>query len=295
MDYSRNEIVDILLVLGEARCNYRAAAILYRLRYPDRRCPNDRQIQRIELRERTLAQRRVRRRRVLEDDMNNPLALTVLTVVAINPHVSTREIQRMTGISYVTVWRILQKHHFHSYHITITQEVTDNDMLLRANFCRWALNRLRQDQLFFNYVLFSDEAMFHRNGQLNRHNCYYWSPYNPHCYHTVDNQHRWTLHVWCGIVNGYLIGPFFFEENLNGERYLQFLQEDFPLLLENVDVNTRLRMWWQHDGAPAHSSRIVTDFLNVTFEENWIGRRGPILWPPRSPDLTSPDFFYGDT
>src|SRR5580765_557072 len=156
MDYSRNEIVDILLVLGEARRNYRAAARLYRLRYPDRRCPNDRQIQRIELRERTLAQRRVRRRRVPEDDMNNPLVLTVLAVVAINPHVSTREIQRMTGISYVTVWRILQKHHFHSYHITITQEVTDNDMLLRANFCRWALNRLRQGQLFFNYVLFSD-------------------------------------------------------------------------------------------------------------------------------------------
>ena len=23
----------------------------------------------------------------------------------------------------------------------------------------------------------------------------------------VDHQNRWSLMVWCGIVNGYLIGP----------------------------------------------------------------------------------------
>lgn len=50
-------------------------------------------------------------------------------------------------------------------------------------------------------------------------------------------------------------------------------------------------MWLQQDGASPHYARIVRDFLNVTFRGQWIGRGGPIEWPPRSPDLTSPDFY----
>ena len=32
-------------------------------------------------------------------------------------------------------------------------------------------------------------------------------------------------------------------------------------------------------------------FLDATFPNRWIGRGGPTLWPPRSPDITSLDFF----
>ena len=31
--------------------------------------------------------------------------------------------------------------------------------------------------------------------------------------------------------------------------------------------------------------------MNEIFEEKWIGRGGPVAWPPRSADLTSPDYF----
>ena len=31
--------------------------------------------------------------------------------------------------------------------------------------------------------------------------------------------------------------------------------------------------------------------FDETFPGRWIGRRGPIEWPARSPDLTPPDFF----
>ena len=37
--YTPNEIVDILLVLGESHRNYRNASRLYAQRYPDRRHP----------------------------------------------------------------------------------------------------------------------------------------------------------------------------------------------------------------------------------------------------------------
>ena len=31
--------------------------------------------------------------------------------------------------------------------------------------------------------------------------------------------------------------------------------------------------------------------MNAIFDEKWIGRGGPVAWPPRSPDLTPPDYF----
>ena len=34
-----------------------------------------------------------------------------------------------------------------------------------------------------------------------------------------------------------------------------------------------------------------TWFLDATFRNRWIGRDGPTLWPPRSPDITPLDFF----
>ena len=38
-------------------------------------------------------------------------------------------------------------------------------------------------------------------------------------------------------------------------------------------------------------SRIVTDYLNITYDNRWVGRNGPVKWPPRSPDLTPLDYF----
>ncbi|KAJ8938602.1 hypothetical protein NQ318_020864 [Aromia moschata] len=49
-------------------------------------------------------------------------------------------------------------------------------------------------------------------------------------------------------------------------------------------------MFFQQDGCPAHHAVIVRNWLNSEFNEHWIGRDGPILWPPRSPDLTILDF-----
>ena len=33
--------------------------------------------------------------------------------------------------------------------------------------------------------------------------------------------------------------------------------------------------------------------LNRVYREKWIGRGGPVAWPPRSPDLTPLDFSFG--
>jgi len=51
-------------------------------------------------------------------------------------------------------------------------------------------------------------------------------------------------------------------------------------------------MWIQLDGAAPHYARIVRDFLNERYPHRWIGRHGSIAWLARSPDLTSPDFYF---
>ena len=54
-------------------------------------------------------------------------------------------------------------------------------------------------------------------------------------------------------------------------------------------------LWFQQNGAPAHNSRIVRQFLEAEFPGRWIGTRGAVEWPARSPDLSPLDFFLWGT
>ncbi|KZC14695.1 hypothetical protein WN55_07192, partial [Dufourea novaeangliae] len=79
-------------------------------------------------------------------------------------------------------------------------------------------------------------------------------------------------------------------ESFNGLLW-HFAPKFLPHLLENIPLHIRQTMWFQQDGCPAHSARIITQFLNVTFEDHWICRAGNHKWPARSPDLTPLDFY----
>lgn len=288
-DYPPNHIVDMTMILGECQNNYRAAARLYAERFPLRRFPNHTTIRR--LTERARGGHLSRQRRHREYDENDPHVVTVLAAIHLDPHTSSRIIEREIGIPRTTALRILKKLKYHAYHIILVQELRPNHLQMRIEFCRWALRMTENNPDFFRYVMFSDEATFNSQGQLNRHNCHYWSEVNPHWHRTVDHQHRWSIMVWCGIINGYLIGPYVFEENVDRFTYLELLRERLPELLENVDLVTRQRMWLQQDGAAPHFARIVRDFLNNNYKDRWIGRGGPVNWPPCSPDMTPPDFY----
>ncbi|XP_058805440.1 uncharacterized protein LOC131672314 [Phymastichus coffea] len=288
-DYSPTQIVDMILILGECHNNFAAASRLYAVRFPDRRHPSDMTIK--TLTERAREGHLVRQRRHHDYEDNDVRTLTILAAVHLDPHISTRQIERETGIPQSTVSRILRYLNYHAYHITLTQALQPRHILARINFCQWALQTIQSDPYFFRYLLFSDEAKFYSDGQLNRHNCHYWSHENPYWFRAVDHQNRWSLMIWCGIVNGYLIGPYFFDQNVDRHSYLALIRDHLPGLLENVDLAMRQRMWLQQDGAAPYFARIVQDFLNNRYDGRWIGRGGPIQWPASSPNLTSPDFF----
>ena len=50
-------------------------------------------------------------------------------------------------------------------------------------------------------------------------------------------------------------------------------------------------MWFQQDGATAHTARDTMQLLREHFPERLISLRGDLPWPARSPDLTPCDFF----
>ncbi|GFT75725.1 uncharacterized protein TNCV_3125251 [Trichonephila clavipes] len=85
-----------------------------------------------------------------------------------------------------------------------------------------------------------------------------------------------------GSSNRTLILP----DRLTGPRYLIFLEQVLPELLDSAHVTaaTRTSMWFQQDGAPAHFSISVWNHLDATCGERWIGHGGPVHWPFRSPD-----------
>jgi len=284
------EKIEMILIYGECRRNIDDAVALYAERFPDN------------ARSRSFfykvvnafhsdgsVQIKKRKRKLTVTGEANEVA--VLAAVHQNPRVSTRQLHRDFGISRDSIQRILHRHKYHPYHISLHQELHGDDFRNRVVFCEWALQKMQTNHNFFVNVLFSDESTFTNHGGVNRHNMHYWSVENPHWLRQVNHQRPWSVNVWCGIIENKLIGPYFIEGNLNGTKYRNFLEQELPLLLEDVAMDVRRTMWFQHDGCPAHFSTAAREILDRDYNGRWIGRGGPINWPARSPDLTSPDFF----
>jgi len=78
--------------------------------------------------------------------------------------------------------------------------------------------------------------------------------------------------------------PFFSESMVIGETFLAMMENT---VLCHVEIVSQLQ--WS---APPHSSHPICAFLDSEFSDHWIGRRGPLPWPPHSPDLFLLDFFF---
>ncbi|GFW55437.1 DUF4817 domain-containing protein [Trichonephila clavipes] len=107
----------------------------------------------------------------------------------------------------------------------------------------------------------------------------------------VNHMTRFSFNVWAGIIRDHLIGPYLLPRHPDGGKYLVFLQEVLPVLLQSVPANITARMWFQHNGAPAHLSADVRSAFDTACLGRWIGRGGPVNWPTCSTDLSSQDIF----
>lgn len=217
--------------------------------------------------------------------------LDVLLTVLETPQVSISDVSATTTIKATSVQRILKRNKFHPYKPRFVHVLKDRDYDARMDFCAWFQGMIEDNPSFSKKIMFTDEATFSSNGVVSSQNCRWWATDNPKFIIESKDQYSFKVNVWCGIYNCSIIGPFFFYENLNSERYLNFLQAEISNVLDNIPLQQRAELYFQQDGASIHSTRNVRRWLDETFYRRWIGRFSENPWPARSPDLTPLDFF----
>lgn len=289
--YSTETKVDVVLAMAKTDGNALLAARLYGARYPHRPLPSRSTF--ITTFRRFCTTGSVHRQRQKSDTViNEDFEIDVLACVTSMPEISIRQIANESGRSFGTVARVLKKHGLHPYHVCLHQDLSEADFERRLDFCNWGLIKIEEESDFLQRVMWTDEARFCRNGTVNVHNAHYWSQQNPHWLRQHKHQVRWSVNVWCGILGDRIIGPYFFEGNLDSKKYTQ---EILSIVVDNfacdLSLNDLRKVWFQHDGAPPHFSTSAKRWLDRHFSGQWIGRGGAMFWPPRSPDLSPLDFF----
>lgn len=293
-NYSNEHLADIHFVYGLSNGNSLEAKRLYALRFPNRRVPNVRTFANTH---RNLCEygkfQTPRNDAGRPREVRNPvIEEQILNRIDENPDLSTRQIARDLDVCYVTIWRVLHENSLYPYHVQRVQGLLPQDFPRRLQFSRWILDKCERNRNFLSRILFTDEAQFSRDGVVNFHNVHVWAVENPHDIRQYRHQVQFSLNVWAGIVGDEIIGPYFFPRILNGDTYLDFLENNLRDLLDPVPLIFRQRLWFMHDGAPPHFRLTVRNHLNLAFPNRWIGRGGPIPWPPRSPDCNPLDFFF---
>ena len=198
----------------------------------------------------------------------------------------------MFGVSYSAVRNALKHSNYKVYRPQVVQQLNHEDYSKRVTFAEWALEKINGSPGFIELLLFSDEAVFHLEGGINRKNSCHWAVENPNW--TIEKSlNSPKVMVWAACGHPGVIGPFFFEGNVDADSYLEMITEKFYPAFERLDYASQII--FMQDGAPPHWAKIVRDWMNVNLPDRWIGRETAnddhVPWPPRSPDLTPMDFF----
>lgn len=283
------ERVFAVKVFYQSQNNAHEAVRLFNDRYPDK--PIDRKYLRELMRKFEVTGNVGNVKRTGRPAVSEDKQIDILVDLQANPQQSTAELADQHDVPRSTVHKILKINKLHPYKLKMVHELSEDDPDRRLQFCDLMTERLQQNQIRVSNICFSDESTFFLNGHVHRHNHRYWSTENPHEFRETHTQRIQKVNVWAGILGNRVIGPIFLRENLRGERYLRMLQDEIFPEISQVAGNNIENVMFQQDGAPPHYYRPVSDFLNGHFPGRWIGRRGPVEWPARSPDLTPLDFF----
>ena len=173
-----------------------------------------------------------------------------------------------TGMPHATFNRITRMAlQMHPYQMNRRHQLLPGDFPRREQFCNWLFER---PDRFLDDLTMGDEAAFGLNASLNTHYVRLYAPKGQKPidfdYQKPDNRQKLT--VWIGLIgNGTIIGPFFFRQNVNGDTYLDMINNQVVPFLEGIprfqrQQNGQFRhLWWGQDGTPAHRRRAVTEHL----------------------------------
>ncbi|GBM45234.1 hypothetical protein AVEN_63841-1 [Araneus ventricosus] len=214
--------------------------------------------------------------------------------------VSVPVVSRVLDMSYSTVQKILRRIlNLYPYNFKPVHLLQDGDSEVRATFALQFLARMVVDVSWPWNILWSDEVHFCLNVHVNTHNCRIW----PRKTLTLSRNNSCILKkLQYGVVTiyGYLYHwTVFFEEitangiqtcSITGQRY-----RDMPrnFVIPQLQQRGCLQdIFFMQDGAPPHIDRRVKQLLTQYFSDaRVISHHFPTALPPRSPDITTCDFW----
>ena len=95
------------------------------------------------------------------------------------------------------------------------------------------LNKIKENPGILDNIVWSDEASFKLSGHINRHNCVYSYSENMHL--TLEQQlNQPDVNVWGGISSSGVYGPFFLDETMTGDKYLEILKNQILPRLQQL-------------------------------------------------------------
>lgn len=227
----------------------------------------------------------------MEHNENDAASLLVMESVRNDPKMSIRKRSTELEVSKSHIQRILKELNLRPFKPVFIHKLEAGDPARRLDFCLTIGERIMERSAFHKDIFFSDESTFTTNGVVSSQNCRYWAEVNPNFKIVTNSQKYKKVNVWCGIWSDRIVGPYFFDSNLNQESYLEMLETVVLPFLDDINLEKRGKLFFQQDGCPAHNAVAVREWLNKYFPEKWLGTFGPINWPARSPDLTPLDFF----
>uniref|UniRef100_A0A0N5B4A2 DUF4817 domain-containing protein n=1 Tax=Strongyloides papillosus TaxID=174720 RepID=A0A0N5B4A2_STREA len=215
--------------------------------------------------------------------------------VLVDGNISLRKRAQQLCMAKSTLHDVMKhKIKFFPYKPQTAHELLPVDKNQRIDYAEKIKELIEKDCNFIDKLIMSDEANFYLNGFVNKQNYRQWSLKNPRKIINKKMKSK-KVTVWCGITSKKIIGPYFFEDKkgkslmINEKRYREMLEKFLVPELAAFPKDT----WFQQDGAPSHTAAKTIELLKKIFNNRVISRNSPVNWPSRSPDLTTPDFFYG--
>jgi len=211
------------------------------------------------------------------------------------PSTSMEQLGQQLQVSKSSAWRIARKDlkNF-PYKVSCGQPLSAGAIAKRYEFACELDALINDGSIDPRNIIFSDEAHFWLNGYVNRQNYRIWGTEKPEMV-VVRPLHPKKLTVWAALCADGVIGPFFFEETVNAERYATMIKDQF--IPEAISHNWIENCWFQQDGAPPHTTYDNLELLKNHYGGRVIARSFPetfqcgLAWPPYSPDLSPLDFF----
>lgn len=205
--------------------------------------------------------------------------------MARSPTKSVRRLAIQSGISVGSAHSAVRKSlALYPYKVTAMHELKETDKGKRLQYCMWFKDFVIHYDNILEKTFFTDEAWFNLSGYVNSQNRRIWCAENPHEY-VQKPLHSQKIGVWCAISKRRIIGPIFFNDNVNSDLYLDHIIHPF---IGELNEEERESAWFQQDGATAHTSNKSLRVLRQHFGERIISKG---IWPSRSPDLTPPDYY----